>query len=137
MPKQTKWYSLEGKKVQIVLEFSRNKVQWVVVETINDDYDRIQVTTKDRLTEWEKSYTYRNEKERDDKQKAFENRKAKLVHEIQKKAISALESRIRFNVAFGDSSSGAAVGLQIAEALKKIVKGYKDTDILKEEANNG
>jgi hypothetical protein len=132
----TKDYIYAGKKVKIINQFEFDGREFEVIQSDDDFYDKkLYVCTSFDLTEYEKSNTYLNEVRKKKEMEEFETKQDEIVLNIQKKALEALELRLKINSIFSDNGQMSQVGLVIAQALKKIIDGYSvDTmkDTLKE-----
>ena len=122
-----KYYSWNSRKVEVINEFSLEKISYVVVK--DEDRGTLDVTSFTELIPWEESYQYRSEQDRIKKWEDIKKQEDKFVERVQVKALKSLESRLRINSAFSDDGKIAQVGIAVAGELKKIIEQYKLSDI--------
>lgn len=118
--KEIKYYLHFSKKVEIKHEFTLNEIKFAVV----DGDEGLQVARLDQLEEWEKSYQYLRQKEREEELQKLKDQEDKLVEEMQIKAFESMESRLKINAAFSDDSKMSEIGLHFARELKKILQTF-------------
>lgn len=98
----------------------------LVVVTDGNDYGELSVVRKDQLQKKEESYYYKQAKVRAEElrmmtakaQEQFDKLKDKLVDD----SIRALQSRVKFNVAFGKGGSSGAYAMILVEQLESLIK---------------
>lgn len=122
MDKQEYYYN--GSYVTIFSEVTDHPD--LVIVSDGGDYGELLVVRKDVLKKKEESYQYQQAQKHADElrlitQKAQENLD-KLTDKLVDKAITALASRIKFNVAFGDGGSAAPYALMLSQELGKMIK---------------
>ena len=122
MDKQEYYYN--GSYVTIFSEVTDHPDMVIVSD--GGDYGELLVVRKDVLKKKEESYQYQQAQKHADElrlitQKAQENLD-KLTDKLVDKAITALASRIKFNVAFGDGGSAAPYALMLSQELGKMIK---------------
>lgn len=127
-PETQHYYTQWTGKCELVTEFTTETgYEMAVINGKNG----LEVVSKKDLGKYEDSYEYKQEQERVAKLKKMVDFEEKIINRIKVKAIQQMEARIRLNVAFGDKSVNAVVGITIAEELAKIINEMKDYEIKK------
>lgn len=123
MDKQEEYY-YNGSYVTIWGEV-KDKPEFVIVDD-DDDYGTMHVVRKDSLVPKEESYTYKQAQKRADElrlitQKAEENFE-KITEKVIKTACSALSTRMKMNVLFGEGMKNNGWAVVVADELNKLVR---------------
>ncbi len=98
----------------------------MVAVSENSDYGTITVVRRKELVKKEDTWEFKQaEKRRDEIRmitaKAQENLD-ELAEKVVDKALKSLASRIKFNVAFGESNGGSAYAITISQELEKLIR---------------